>query len=71
VALTVEEKEETTSLSSPEQIMHSTNTLEHILIFLKGTINEPVFMNLVSLTKIFQPPLTNFKIWQHSVCFGN
>ena len=38
-----------TSLSTPNKIVHSTNTLEHTLIFLKGVISEHVFMNLISL----------------------
>ena len=40
-------------LSSPKQIMHFTNTLEHALILLKCMVNEHVFMNLVSLGKSF------------------
>ena len=46
-------------LSSPKQIMHSTNTLEHAqdVFFYKGMVNEHVFMNLVSLRKKVQPSL--------------
>ena len=56
--LTEKEKEESSS-SSPKQIMHSINTLEHALIFLfKGMINEHVFTNLMSITRqIFQPSI--------------
>ena len=66
-----EKEEEVASSSPPKQSMHSTNTLEHALILLKGMINEHVFMNLVSLAKMFQPSLTIFEIWQNSVCFKN
>ena len=41
------------SLSSLKQVMHSTNTLEHALIFFKCMVNEDEFMNLVSLSKYF------------------
>ena len=37
-----EEEEEEASLGSPKQIMYSTNTLEHTLIFLKYVVNEHV-----------------------------
>ena len=60
---------EETSLSSPKQIMHSTNALEHSLLFLKCMMNEHVFMNFVSLNKI--PALINFEIWQNNVYFVN
>ena len=43
------------SLSSPKQITHTTNTLDHALIFLKCMVNEHVFMNLISLGQKFQP----------------
>ena len=46
---------EEASLSLPRQSMHSTNTLEHALIFLKGTVNEDLFMNLVSFSENFSP----------------
>ena len=45
-----------------QKIMHSTNTLEHTLIILKCMVNEHVFMNLVSLSKISSP---------HSVVAGH
>jgi hypothetical protein len=45
-----EEEEEEASLSSPKQIIHRTNTLEHALIFLKYMVNEHVFINLVALS---------------------
>jgi hypothetical protein len=34
------------------QLMHFTNTLDRVLIFLKGMVNEHVFMSLVSLGEI-------------------
>ena len=37
--------------------MHFTITLEHALMFLTCMVNEHVFMNLVSLSKKFQPSL--------------
>ena len=40
-----------------KQIMHSTNILEHTLIFSKCMITTHVFMNLVSLSKKIQPSL--------------
>ena len=33
-------KEEEAFSSSPKQVMHLTNTLEHAQIFLKGMVNE-------------------------------
>jgi hypothetical protein len=45
-------EEEDVSLSSPKQIVHSTNTFEHALVFLKYMVNEHVFMNWVLLVKI-------------------
>ena len=45
--------EEEDSLSLAHQIMHSTNTLEHALIFLECMLNEHVFKHLVSLGKKF------------------
>ena len=36
-------------VSSPKQMMHSTNTLEHALILLKGMVYEVVPMILISL----------------------
>ena len=38
-------EEEDVFLSSPNQIVHSTNTLEHALVFLKRMVNEHVFNN--------------------------
>ena len=52
-----EEEEEEASESSPQQIMHTTNTLDRSLIFLKCVVIEHVFMVLVSLGKEFSPPL--------------
>lgn len=49
---------------------HSTNILEHIIIFLKCMVNERLFMNLLPLSKKMSP-LTNFNTWQNSVCFGD
>ena len=46
-----DDDEEEVSLSSPKQIMHSANILKHALIFLKGMLNEHVFMISVSLGK--------------------
>ena len=48
-------EEEEASSSSPKQILHPTNTLEHTLLILKYMINEHVFMTLVSLNKNFNP----------------
>ena len=50
-----EEEEEEASLSSPKQILHSTNTLESALFFFKCMVNEHAFMNLVSLNKKLCP----------------
>ena len=37
------------SLSSPKQIVHFTNTLEHAMMSLESIVNEHIFMNLVPL----------------------
>ena len=50
-------EEEEASASSPIQILHSTNTLESALIFLKCMVNEHVFMNIVLLKKKIMPSL--------------
>lgn len=38
-----------------KHVYHSTNASKYTLVFLKYVINEHVFMNLVSMTKYFQP----------------
>ena len=55
---------EESSLSSPKQIIHFINTLEHALTILKGMVNDHVFMNLVH-SYISLPTI----IFHPSVCF--
>ena len=43
-----EQGEEEVSLSSSKCIVHSTNTLEQVLVFLKGMVNEHVH-NIVQI----------------------
>ena len=43
--------------ANQKQIMHSTNTLEHSLVFLKCMLNEHVSINLASLDKKIEPSL--------------
>ena len=50
-------KEGEPSLNSPKQIGYPKNTLEHALTFLKGMVNEHVFMNLLPLSKKNQSSL--------------
>jgi hypothetical protein len=44
-------EDEETSSSSLKQVMHSSNALEHILIFLKCIVNEHDSMSLISLSR--------------------
>jgi hypothetical protein len=48
-------KHKEASLSLPKDIMHSTYTLEHALIFLKCMISEHIFVNLVPLNINLSP----------------
>jgi hypothetical protein len=64
-----DDEEEEASSNSPKQVMHSTNTLEHVLILLKCMVNKHVFMNIISLGK--NSTLTNSNIWQYGASFVN
>ena len=75
MALTKEEEEEIEeqeedSLSSTKRLMHSTNIVEHALIFSRRVVMEHVFMNVISLGRRYST-LTNFEVWQNIVCCEN
>ena len=52
---TKKKKKKQTLQACQIKIMHSTKTLEHVLIILRCMINEHVFMNILSLNKFSNP----------------
>jgi hypothetical protein len=47
----IDDQEEEDYLSSPKQILHPPNTLEHASIFLICKVREHVFTHVISLNK--------------------